>query len=47
MGYGEVTTPLNAGVFWVLPPQGSGALDLYEDGLGVLEALRVLHRILL
>ena len=36
VGYGEVTTPLNAGLFWVLPPSDDG--KLYRDGLQVLKS---------
>ena len=36
VGYSEVTTPLNAGVFWLLPPAGRAGLALYDEGVRVL-----------
>ena len=41
VGYGDLTSPLVAGMFWVLPsaPASSGSRKLYEDGLRVLREL--------
>jgi hypothetical protein len=35
VGYADATTPLNGGLFWILPPQGD---DLYREGIEVLRA---------
>ena len=35
VGYGDVTTPLNTGLFWLLPPK---TVELYHLGLDVLRA---------
>ena len=36
VGYAEITTPLNAGMYWVLPPQGPGSKRLYDEGIDAL-----------
>ena len=35
VGYGDITAPLNTGLFWLVPPEGP---QLYEDGLAALAA---------
>ena len=36
LGFADITTPLNAGLYWVFPPDDAGAF--YREGLSVLSA---------